>query len=131
MVDATVPRTNREEPLALPVEKVAKAQGRTFVDRSRLSIAVWAVIILLVSAFLVFGVVRLEAGAWQGRRMPFRAIWARFVTYLTEQGASPAVVGLVTFTAIATLIGSGFLLWVAFWLTSLPPSESAASEEEA
>ena len=80
----------------------------------------WAGIVVAIIAFLVLGTVRIGAGNWIGLRLPVRRIWARFTTYLVEEGASGAMVVGVAAAALLALLGSAVVLWLAFALRDHP-----------
>lgn len=114
MADATVSRPRHEESLSAPVDRddgiVAGAPPR----RTRPLLILWTALVVLLGAFLLIGSVRIGAGNWIGRRMSVPEIWSRFLDYLADQGASPAIVALVVITAAITVIGGAGLVLVAF-----------------
>jgi hypothetical protein len=114
------PRARREEPFVLAPDPSAAAQRQGWPALARPLIALWAVMIAGLVAFLVFGSVRIGAGFWIGRRMSIRDIWSRFLVYLADQGASPAIVVAVTAAAAVTAVGVGFALWLALGLEDAP-----------
>ena len=90
----------------------------------------WAAIVVAIIAFLVFGTVRIGAGTWIGLRLPVRRIWARFTTYLVEEGASEAMVAGVIAVALLALIGSAVVLWLAFALRDQPGDRGPGNPRE-
>jgi hypothetical protein len=81
----------------------------------------WAGMVIALIAFLAFGSLRIGAGNWIGRRMPVRNVWSRFLEYLTDQGASPALVTVVVAAAAVTLVTAAYLLWLSFSLEDQRP----------
>lgn len=89
----------------------------------------WAGVVLAIVAFLVLGSLRIGAGNWIGRQMPVRDIWMRFLGYLTDQGASAALVMAVAVAAGAALVAAGIALWLALALRdapAMPPADESA-----
>jgi hypothetical protein len=74
-----------------------------------------------LAAFLAVGSLRIGAGNWIGLRLPVRQIWARFLGYLADQGASPALVMAVVAAAAITLLGAAWALWLALALRDATP----------
>jgi hypothetical protein len=114
------PHARHEDPLALGGEPAAVAEPRHRASLAWPLVALWAAMIAGFIAFLVFGSVRIGAGYWIGRRMPIREIWTRFLAYLGDQGASPAIVAAVAATVAVTAVGVGWALWLALGLTDAP-----------
>jgi hypothetical protein len=63
-------------------------------------------------------------------RLPVRRIWARFTTYLVEEGASGAMVVGVTAVALLALLGSAVVLWLAFALRDHPDDQIPGDPRE-
>ena len=114
MADATVTQGRREEPLPLSKEPAAVAAPRMRTLATRPLALLWSGIVIAIVLFLAFGTVRIGAGNWIGLRMPVRRIWGQFTRYLTEQGASAAMVAGVTAVAAVSLLGAAVVLWLAF-----------------
>jgi hypothetical protein len=120
MADLTVPQT-RGDGLGAPELGITPATvERALPVGNRLLLVLWAFIVAALAVFLVFGSVRIGAGNWIGRRMPIREIWARFLGFLADQGASPALVVLVTAAAAIALVAAGYVVWLAFALHDAP-----------
>lgn len=120
MADATVTQGRREEPLPPTREPAAVAAPRMRTFAIRPPVVLWAGIVVAVAAFLVLGTVRIGAGNWIGARMPVRRIWGHFTRYLTEEGASTAIVAAVSAAAGAALLGAAVVLWLAFAVKDAP-----------
>ena len=67
---------------------------------SRVLLALWVLIVAAIAVYLVAGTARVGAGFWIGRRMPVRVIWADFLGWLADQGASPLLVSAIVATAV-------------------------------
>lgn len=130
MADATVSQGRREETLPRAAEAAPVAVPRVRAFAIRPLAWLWAGIVGVIGAFLVFGTVRIGAGNWTGLRMSVRRIWSHFVRFLAEQGASAAVITGVTVVAVAALIGSAAVLWLAFAVKDEAgePLEDSASQ---
>lgn len=115
MADATAARAQREDPLAVPADAAVRTVARAAPALSRPLVVLWAGIVLATAGFLFLGSLRIGAGNWIGRRMPVREIWSRFLAYLADQGASAALVIVVT-AAVVALIAAGVGLWLALGL---------------
>jgi hypothetical protein len=63
-------------------------------------------------------------------RLPVRRIWARFTTYLVEEGASGAMVAGVATVALLALLGSAVVLWLAFALRDHPDDREPGDPRE-
>ena len=82
--------------------------------RLRLPVALavgWLLFTVGLAWFILAGSVRVGAGHWLGQRLRVRLIWTRFLDFLADHGANPVLVGLVSLTAVTTLLGSLALLW--------------------
>jgi hypothetical protein len=91
--------------------------------------AFWVALVLGTAAFLILGSLRIGAGSRINRRMPIREIWSRFLGYLTDQGASPALLIGVSAIAGVALITAAIALWLAFSLEDnhpAPPADESA-----
>ncbi len=110
----------RPEELPLPAPSVAAPSPpvarRVLPTLPRPLALLWAAMVAGVVLFLAFGSLRVGAGLFEGRRLPVREIWSRFVSFLIEQGASPLMVGVVTVLAALTLVGAAVALWLALGL---------------
>jgi hypothetical protein len=116
VADATVPQQRHEESLVLRDERDG-AQALPIPSRIPwLRTLVWAALVTLLGAFLVFGSVRVGAGNWNGRRMRVTIIWERFLQYLGDQGFSAPITALVILSLATAIAGSVWLLWLAFGL---------------
>jgi hypothetical protein len=126
VADATVPRPRQDDALSLP-EELQKARV-PLLSRLPLRLAMlWLGLVLLLAAFLAFGSVRIGAGNWIGRRMPVSQIWAHFLQFLADQGFADWTIVLVAITAIFALVGSAYLLWLAF---ALPNANHAQPSDD-
>lgn len=76
-----------------------------------------------LAVFLLAGSVRIGAGNWIGRRMSIRQVWARFLDYVADLGASPAIVAVVVAAAVIALGAAAYALWLAFDLKDASTSE--------
>jgi ABC-type sulfate transport system permease component len=76
--------------------------------------------VLAIAGFILLGSLRVGAGNWMGRQMPVREIWSRYVGYLTDQGASTALVVAVTAAAVVALIAAAVGLGLALGLRDDP-----------
>ncbi len=139
MVEAAAPRAVRDES-RLPAEPVVLSAAPSVPAASsvpavsRALLALWVLIVVAVAAYLVAGTARVGAGSWIGRRMPVRLIWADFVGWLAEQGASPLLVAGITVAAAISLALAAGLLWLAFTLRDAPtpaaPDDASGSQGE-
>lgn len=120
MADATVTQVRREETLPLAQEPAPAVGTRVSAVLPRPLSLLWAGIVIAIAVFLAFGTVRIGAGNLSGLRMPVRRIWSRFTTFLTEEGASAAMIFGVTAAAVLALIGAAVVLWLAFSLRDNP-----------
>lgn len=125
MADLTVARAQREETRTLSTEAPTEPVARWFPPLPRLLMVLWAGSVLATVGFLVFGTLRIGAGNWIGRRMPIRLIWSRFLSFLTDLGASGPLIFFVAAAAVATLVIAAFALWLALGLHDAS-SEAAA-----
>jgi hypothetical protein len=125
VADVTVARAQREEMLTLPAEAPAEVVARPFPALTRSLMILWAGLVLATGGFLVTGRLRIGAGNWIGRRIPAREIWARFLDFLTDHGASGPLILIVTAAAIVALVIAALAFWLALALRDAPP-ESAA-----
>ncbi len=130
MADVTVARDQREEMLTLPAEAPAERVARPFPALPRSLMILWAGLVLATGGFLVIGRLRIGAGNWIGRRMPAREIWARFVDFLADYGASGPLILLVTAAAIAALVIAALALWLALALRDAPSATGVDTSEE-
>jgi len=89
---------------------------------TRILLALWLLIVAATAVYLVAGTARVGAGFWIGRRMPVRVIWASFLGWLADQGASPLLVTAIAGTAFISLALMAVVLWSAFTLRDAPPS---------
>jgi hypothetical protein len=124
VAEVTVARAQREEMLTLPPEAPAEEIARPVPPLPRSLMILWVGLVLATGGFLVTGRLRIGAGNWIGRRMPAREIWARFLDFLTDHGASGPLIFIVTATAIAALVIAALAFWLALALRDAPP-ESA------
>lgn len=120
MADAFGPPVAEIKPASLngaTAPHVPKAEPRFQLDTL---FFIWSTMVAGMLVFLVFGVVRVEAGVWAGRRMSVPVVWYRFIGFLNDLGASPAIVVTVAVTGFAALCGAVYTLWLAFRLTDAP-----------
>jgi hypothetical protein len=120
VADLTVTGARREESPALREEPAIAPVAPAVPALSHLLAVLWAGIVVAVAGFLAFGSVRIGAGNWISLRMPVREIWSRFIDFLVGEGASTALVFVVTAAAAIALIGAAYLLWLAFSLKDAP-----------
>jgi hypothetical protein len=125
VADVSVARAQREEMLPLAAERPAKAAAWSFPVLPRSLMILWAGMVLVTGGFLLTGTIRIGAGNWIGRRMPVPEIWSRFLSFLTDLGASGPLILLVTAAAIISLLVAALAFWLALALRDTP-SESAA-----
>jgi len=85
--------------------------------------------VLVIAGFILLGSLRVGAGNWIGRRMLVRETWSRFLGYLTDQGASTALVVAVTAAAVVALIAAAVGLGLALGLRD-GPGESPADDAD-
>ena len=130
MADVTVARAQREELRPLPAEAPATTAARPLPALPRSLMILWAGMVLATAGFLVTGRLRIGAGNWIGRRMPAREVWSRYVDFLTDHGASGALVFVVTAAAIATLVIAAIAFWLALALRDAPPESAADTSAE-
>lgn len=122
MANAAVPRTRQEDAFERSEEPEREAPaGVGLLRQSRILVLLWGLFALGVAGWLLFGMVRVGAGAWSGRRMRITQIWSRFVAFLGDQGASPVVISLVALAVTVALIGGIWLVWVGMRLPDAPP----------
>jgi hypothetical protein len=81
-----------------------------------------------LAIFLVFGSLHVGAGSWFGRQLPVREIWSRFLGYLWDQGASTAIVVVVSVLAGLTVVLAAYCLWLALALRDASPPEAAGRD---
>jgi hypothetical protein len=113
VAEAAAPRAVREES-RLPAEPVTLPSVSSVPVASRVLLALWVLIVAAIAVYLVAGTARVGAGLWIGRRMPVRVIWANFLGWLADQGASPLLItAIVAVTAISLALMAA-LLWLAF-----------------
>ncbi len=124
MAEVAATRAVREES-RLPAEPVALPTASTVPVASRVLFALWVLIVAAIAVYLVAGTARVGAGFWIGRRMPVRVIWADFLGWLADKGASPLLVGAIVATAVVSLVLMAAVLWVAFALRDAPSSVAA------
>ena len=129
MADAAVPRPRQEEPLALASVPPPALEAKRRLPTVRSLLVLWAVMVVGLIAWLHFATVRIGAGNWIGRRMSVRQVWSRFLDYLTDLGASPALVALIVAAAAVTLAGAGCGLWLAFALRDAPADDATVGSE--
>jgi hypothetical protein len=131
VADLTVPQT-RGDDLGAPELGITPATvERALPAVNRPLLVLWAVIVAALAVFLAFGSVSVGAGNWIGRRMPVREIWARFLSFLADQGASPALIVLVTAAAAIALVTASYVVWLAFALRDAPapvPDDATAGK---
>ena len=111
MIEATAAPAADESRTGAP----ASAPADSTIRRLRLPLALAAGWLLFTGGltwFILAGSVRVGAGHWFGQRLRVRLIWTRFLDFLADHGANPVLVGLVTLTAVTTLLGSLALLWL-------------------
>lgn len=93
--------------------------------------SLWAVMVVVLAAFLAFGAVRIGAGFQFGRRMAILEIWSGFVAFLAGKGFTPALITGVTLLLVASLVLAAIYLWFAFTLTDadpeIPPDDTVGS----
>jgi hypothetical protein len=130
VADATVTQGRREESLPISEEPAPTVGTRVRAVVPRPLLLLWAGIVVAIIVFLVFGTVRIAAGDWIGLRLPVRRIWARFTTYLVEEGATGAMVVGVTAVALLALLGSAVVLWLAFALRDHPDDQIPGDPRE-
>ena len=130
MADLTVARAQREELRPLPAEAPVHTAVRSLPALPRSLMILWAGMVLATAGFLVTGRLRIGAGNWIGRRMPAREIWSRYLDFLTDHGASGALVFVVTVAAIATLVIAAIAFWLALALRDAPPESAADTSAE-
>ena len=121
MAEVAAPRAVREES-RLPAEPVALPAVSSISVASRVLLALWVLIVAAIAVYLVAGTSRIGAGFWIGRRMPIRVIWADFLGWLADQGASPLLVTAIAATGLISLALMAVVLWCAFTLRDAPPS---------
>jgi ADP-ribose pyrophosphatase YjhB (NUDIX family) len=121
VVEAAAPRAIREES-RLPAEPVALPTVSSVPVITRVLPALWVLIVAAIAVYLVAGTARVGAGFWIGRRMPVRVIWADFLGWLADQGASPLLVTAIAATAFISLVLMAAVLWCAFTLRDAPSS---------
>ena len=114
----------------MAAERPAQAAARSFPVLPRSLMILWAGIVLVTGGFLVTGTVRIGAGNWIGRRMPVREIWSRFLSFLTDLGASGPLILLVTAAAIVSLLVAALAFWLALALRDTPPESAADTSAE-
>jgi hypothetical protein len=130
VADAAVPRPRQDEAL-IDSEEIGDARRLPLASHlPRSLILLWAALVVLLPAFLLFGSVRIGAGNWNGRRMSVPLIWSRFVAFLSDQGASAGVIAVVVATAALTLVGCAWLLWLAFGLYNQEFKQTSEGPEE-
>ena len=130
MADVSVARAQREEMLPLAAERPAKAAARSFPVLPRSLKILWAGMVLVTGGFLLTGTIQIGAGNWIGRRMPVREIWSRFLSFLTDLGASGPLILLVTAAAIMSLLVAALAFWLALALRDTPPESAAETSAE-
>ena len=130
MADVSVARAQREEMLPLAAERPAKAAARSFPVLPRSLMILWAGMVLVTGGFLLTGTIRIGAGNWIGRRMPVPEIWSRFLSFLTDLGASGPLILLVTAAAIMSLLVAALAFWLALALRDTPPESAAETSAE-
>jgi hypothetical protein len=129
VAEVTVARAQRDDVLERPSEASTEGGDSSFPPLSRPLVLLWTAFVLGTVVFLAAGSLRIGAGNRIGRRMPVREIWSNFLAYLTEQGASAALVIAVVAAAAIALIGAGIALWLAFGLRDAyppPPHDESA-----
>jgi hypothetical protein len=130
VADVSVARAQREEMLPLAAERPAKAAARSFPVLPRSLMILWAGMVLVTGGFLLTGTIRIGAGNWIGRRMPVPEIWSRFLSFLTDLGASGPLILLVTAAAIISLLVAALAFWLALALRDTPPESAAETSAE-
>ena len=130
MAEVTIARPQREESVTLPEEAPPEAVPRSLPALPRSLKSLWAGLVLATAGFLVTGTLRIGAGNWIGRRITEREIWAKFVGFLTDHGASGPAILLVTVTAIMALVISAVALWLALALRDAAPESAADTTAE-
>ncbi len=125
MADATVATARRNEVLAPAAEEPRETVAAAIPAVCRPLAFLWAAMVLATVAFLLLGSLRVGAGNWIGRRMPVREIWARFLGYLADQGASAALVMAVIAAAGVALAAAAIAAWLAFGLKDARPEPAA------
>jgi hypothetical protein len=130
VADVSVARAQREEMLPLAAERPAKAAARSFPVLPRSLMILWAGMVLVTGGFLLTGTIRIGAGNWIGRRMPVPEIWSRFLSFLTDLGASGPLILLVTAAAIMSLLVAALAFWLALALRDTPPESAAETSAE-
>jgi hypothetical protein len=130
VADVSVARAQREEMLPLAAERPAKAAARSFPVLPRSLMILWAGMVLVTGGFLLTGTIRIGAGNWIGRRMPVHEIWSRFLSFLTDLGASGPLILLVTAAAIMSLLVAALAFWLALALRDTPPESAAETSAE-
>jgi hypothetical protein len=62
--------------------------------------------------------------------MPVHEIWSRFLSFLTDLGASGLLIHLVTAAAIISLFVAALACWLALALQDTPPESAADTSAE-
>jgi hypothetical protein len=106
-------------------EPATKAAARSVLALPRALTLLWAGIVIAIAGFIALGSVRIGAGNWIGLRLPVREIWSRFIDYLVGEGASPAMVLVVTAAAAFALVGAACVLWLSFSVKDAPIESSS------
>lgn len=130
MAEISATQGARDEPVSLTTESRSTAVQRVNTALARPLVLLWVAFVSAAFVFLAFGTVRIGAGSWAGLRLSVRRIWENFSQYLTEQGASSALVAGVTAAVVLALAGAALLLWLAFDLKDAhaDPPEGAAEQ---
>ena len=116
-----MPRVRSEAPRSPAKESAIDAVKPAVPALPRRRAVLWLAIVTVIAAFIALGSIYVGAGKWIGRRLPVREIWARFVRFLVDQGASSGIVLIVTAAVWVALIGAGYALWLALGLEDQQP----------
>ena len=116
MAEATAPGTHSDEAIVLSPETTIHATSPALLQHKRMLFVLWAAFALFIAGFLGFGMVRVGAGNWSGRRLSVVRIWQYFVDFLADKGANAPIIATVAIVALFAVLSTIYLLWLAFGL---------------
>lgn len=119
VAESTVSGVN-EQSSQISVGADHEAQRRVHTALPLRLLALWLLLSAAILGFIALGSVRIGAGNWTGQRMRISRIWANFLEYLGQQGASPLVTGVVVALAIVSVLGGCCLIWSAMAVRDEP-----------
>jgi hypothetical protein len=119
--EATVETIRTEAVRASRQDAAGEQPSRLIPPLPRHLALLWLAFAIATAGFLAVGSIVVRAGDWIDQPLRVRDVWSRFLRYLVDQGASPALVVVVAAAATIALLGAAYALWLALALEDQQP----------